>query len=122
MKVRRTLKLDKRLLGTWRSDRRLTVAEWRSKRRLTPKLRKHIADMFGHLTLRFTLTRLYSEFKGNRHVVEYKVLASDSESVAVLYRDCFPKGPRIQHIHFQGHSHYWIALGYNREFFRRVKA
>ena len=77
--------------------------------------------MFGYLTLRFTRGRMYSEFKGHREVQKYKVLASDADSVAILYQDLLLKRSSIQHIHFEG-RHYWIALGWNREFFRKVRS
>ena len=112
---------DKRLIGTWQSDRRRTMGEWIYARRRTPKRRKQIADIFGHLTLRFTRSRLHSEFKGHRDVQEYKVVASDSDSVAIVHWNGLLEERRIQHIHFEG-EYYWIALGRNREFFRQQKA
>jgi len=78
---KRNNKQDKRLIGRWRSDRRRTVGEWVYARRATEKRRKRVADIFGHLTLRFTRRRVYSEFKGSCDVQEYKVLASDSDQL-----------------------------------------
>ncbi|HRY49511.1 MAG TPA: hypothetical protein P5186_15785 [Candidatus Paceibacterota bacterium] len=112
---------DKRLIGTWRSDRRRTMAEWVSVRRLTERRRKKLSDIFGHLTLRFTRSRLHSEFKGTRDTQEYAVLASDSDSVSIVHWDGLLKERRIQHLHFEG-RHYWITLGRNREFFRKQRS
>jgi len=112
---------DKRLIGRWRSDRRKTVVEWVYARRATEKRRKRLADIFGHLILQFTRKEIYSEFKGSRGIQDYKILASDSDSVAITHWDSLLKERRIQHIHFEG-NHYWIALGRNREFFRRVRS
>lgn len=113
---------DERLIGTWRSDRRRTLSEWVDARRPTPKLRKVTADIFGHLTLRFTKSRLYSDFKGYRDVQEYTVVASDSDSVAIVHWDSLLEERRIMHIHFEG-RHYWVILGRgrNREFFRKLQ-
>ena len=82
---------------------------------------KRVADISGHLTLRSTRGRVYSEFKGSCDAQEYEVLAADSDSVAIVYLDSVFKERRIQHIHFDG-DHYWIALGRNREFFRRMRS
>jgi len=90
-----------------------------------PRLRKGsrkarlFASIFGKLKIRFTKERAYSEFRGDREVTKYRVLASDGDSVAVLYRVEALGKPRIQHIHFEG-SRYWISIGPHREFFRRV--
>ena len=89
-----------------------------------PRLRKGsrkarlFGSMFGKLRIRFTKERVYSEFKGSREVTNYRVLASDADSVAVLYRNGFLGKPGIQHIHFEGRR-YWVSIGPHREFFRR---
>jgi hypothetical protein len=111
---------DKRLLGIWRSDRRRTLKEWVFKTRATPKRRKVVRSMFGFLTLRFTRHRVYSEFKGYREVHGYKILGSDSSSVAITYWNSLLGEWTIQHIHFE-RGCYWITLGRNREFFRGVR-
>lgn len=56
----------------------------------------------------------------------YEVLATDSDSVASRYEelpltgDQVSKHWQIEHIHFEGPDHYWIALGSGREWFKRV--
>jgi len=112
-------KTDRRLLGTWRSDRRRTVKEWRFLPRTPQRIRKRLAAIFGHLALRYTRRRLYSDYRGDRQTHEYEVLASDAESVAIIYRDLSEREWKILHIHFEGRW-YWISLGPQREFFRRV--
>jgi hypothetical protein len=113
-----SISYDKRLIGTWRSDRRRTMREWVYARPGTPKRRRQTADIFGHLTLRFTKSRLYSEFRGHRDVQDYEIVAADSDSVAIVHWDRLLEERRIQHIHFEG-EHYWITLGRNREWFRK---
>jgi hypothetical protein len=54
----------------------------------------------------------------NRH--RYEVLASDSRSVAIRYECPITGEWLIEHIFFKGAGHYWIPLGNNREWFRRV--
>lgn len=112
----KSVQVDRRLLGSWRSDRRRTMAEWIWPRSMKPDRRKWFAGLFGHLKLRYTPRYLYSDLKGFCERDLYEVVAMDSDSVAIL---CSPG--RILHIHFED-DHYWISLGRNREWFKRVKS
>jgi len=113
---------DKRLLGTWRTDRGRTVAEWRFSKRLTPQKRRKFLAIFGKLRVTYTRTRIRGIYEDYRFTQRYEVVAMDSDSVAIRYEDTQVTGQwRIQHVHFEGQTHYWIALGRNREWFRRVK-
>ena len=113
---------DKRLLGTWRTDRGRTVAEWRFRKRLTPQKRRKFLAIFGKLRVTYTRTRIRGIYGDYRFAQRYQVVAMDSDSVAIRYEDTQVTGQwRIQHVHFEGQNHYWIALGRNREWFRRVK-
>ena len=116
-----TPKTDRRLLGTWRSDRKPTVSEWRFKKRLTPARRRKFLDIFGHLRVTYTRTRIRGVLRDYRFTQRYELLAADSESVAIRYEDTQLTGEwLIQHIHFEGRDRYWVALGRNREWFKRV--
>jgi hypothetical protein len=116
-----TAKTERRLLGTWCSDRKATVSEWRFEKRLTPQRRQKILGMFGLLRVTYTRTRIRGVFRDYRFTQRYELLAADSDSVAVRYEDSQLTGEwRIQHIHFEGRDRYWIALGRNREWFKRV--
>jgi hypothetical protein len=116
------LKTDKRLLGTWRSDRRRTVAEWRFTKRLAPERRRWFLGIFGKLRVTYSRTRIRGVFDDYRFTQRYEVLATDSDTVAIRYEDTqVTKQWRIRHIHFEGTDRYWVALGPNREWFRRVK-
>lgn len=110
------IQVDRRLLGTWRSDRRRTMADWGWPRSMKPDRRKWFAGLFGHLKLRYTPRYQYSDYKGYCERECYEVVAMDADSVAIL---CSPG--HIQHIHFED-DHYWISLGRNREWFKRVKS
>lgn len=115
-------KTDSRLLGTWRSDRQPTVAEWRFTKRPTPERRRKFLDIFGHLRVTYTRTRIRGVLRDYRFTQRYEVLAADSDTVAIGYDDAQLTGEwRIQHIHFEGRDRYWIALGRNREWFKRVR-
>jgi len=115
-------KTDKRLLGTWRSDGRRTVAEWRFAKRLSPERRRKFLAVFGKLEVTYTRTRIRAVFGDHRSAERYELLAADSESVAIRYLNSQLTGEwHLQHIHFEGRDRYWIALGPNREWFRRVR-
>jgi len=112
---------DKRLLGTWRTDRGRTVAEWRFSKRLTRQKRRKFLAIFGKLRVTYTRTRIRGIYGDYRFTQRYEVVAKDSDSVAIRYEDTQVTGQwRIQHVHFEGQNRYWIALGRNREWFRRV--
>lgn len=115
-------RIDKRLLGTWRSDRTATIAEWRFAKRFSALRRRKFLDIFGKLRLRFTRARVFSILGSQNHKQRYEVFGTDSDSVAIRYEDTqLTHEWRLQHIHFEGRDRYWIALGRNREWFRRVR-
>lgn len=117
-----TRKTHRRLLGTWRSDRRRTLKDWVWPPRTSAKARKRWAAVFGHLVLRYTRTRIHADFKGSKDSQKYEILGYDAGSVVIMTRDSLLKEDRIYHIHFEGEQHYWITLfGQHREWFRRVK-
>ena len=114
-------KIDSRLLGTWRSDRQPTVSDWRFAKRLTPERRRRFLAIFGHLRVTYTRTRIRSVLRDYDSSQHYEVLGTDSDTVAIRCEDGQVAGQwRIQHIHFEGRNRYWIALGRNREWFKRV--
>jgi hypothetical protein len=114
-------KTDRRLLGTWRSDRRRTVAEWRFFKPVSPKNKRTFLAIFGKLEITYSRKYIRGIFDDYRFRQPYEVLASDSDSVAILYFDkdlthewC------IRLICFDGKDRFWIPLGGNREWFKRV--
>ena len=85
--------------------------------------RKRLASLlFGHLTVRYTRLKLYSDYKGEKDILPYVVIGADSESVAILCESRWQAVRRIYHIHFDGEARYWIALDeQHREGLKRVK-
>ena len=65
----------KKLLGTWHSDRSRTLEDWIWRRGWPARKRKRLASIFGHLTLRYTKSRLYSDYKGHKEIQKYKIVA-----------------------------------------------
>jgi hypothetical protein len=110
---KRIIKTDRRLIGIWRSDRRRTLKDWIWKPRTSVEQRKRVADIFGHLVIRFTRQKMHTNFKGEQSSASYEVIGVDADSVAIMHQS-------IQHIHFVGTGHYWITLGREREWFRKV--
>jgi hypothetical protein len=117
---KRITKTDHRLIGTWRSDRRRSLKDWIWKPHASAEQRKRVADIFGHLVIRFARQKMHTDFKGERYSRIYSVLASDQDSVAILHGSSLLDGQSIQHIHFVGDRHYWIALGRGREWFKKI--
>ena len=76
--------------------------------------------MFGHLTVCYTRQRIRSEFKGHRDSQRYEVIGTDLDSVAIMSFVDWMDERTIYHIHFEDDRHYWISLGRQREWFRRV--
>jgi len=116
--IRRT-KTDKRLLGTWKSDKRRTFKDFVPRPGVRGEKLDRFKALFGKLKVTFTRRKIHSDYEGSLHSVDYEVLGSDAESVAIACWDTVAEDRRIQHIHFEG-KHYWISLGGMREFFRRI--
>lgn len=94
---------------------------WRYKKELEPAKREKFEAIFGKLTHRFTATHWYTEFDGEKSSGPYWVVASDSRSVVVAYRE--DHDPHLQQIFFEeGYMYVFFPTGYNVEFFRRVTA
>jgi hypothetical protein len=113
-------KRDPRLLGIWRSDKALTLAEWEFSKKASTKGRRTIRGLFGKFRMRYTPTRIYAEFEGHCTITPYKVLATDADSVAIL-RFIDDGKTEIQHVHFTDPNIHWVSVGRNREFFRRMR-
>lgn len=117
----RASKPDKRLLGTWRSDRRRTLRYFKPKAWCTPSRLRKFKALFGKLVVEWAHGAYHTEFDGHKVTAPYEVVARDSVSVVVQVRDVLSGEDRLQHIHFDG-DYYWVALsgGGICEFFRRV--
>jgi hypothetical protein len=110
-------KVDRRLLGTWRSDRRRTFQYFKPGPKSTPKGWRKLRSIFGKLTVRWTARRWYSDLEGFRSSAAYEVVASDETSVVVRSAD----SEDLVHIHFEG-DYYWMAKhGTHCEYFKRFK-
>jgi hypothetical protein len=111
---------DRRLLGTWKSDRKRTMREIDARTDFTPKAKKFLDGMFGHLVLRYTRTRCHSTLRDSVTWFSYRVVARNAQGVLVVSIDPDEREEALSHIRFEGENSYWISLGSFREFFRRV--
>lgn len=120
--AKRKRKIDRRLLGTWKSDRRKTFAEFRPKKNADPKALRKLKAIFGKLKLHWTRTNVHSNYDGFSESQTYDVLASDSQSVVIrIYENLFEEY-ELKQMFFEGTEYYWVYVGGNlREYFKRIK-
>jgi acyl-coenzyme A synthetase/AMP-(fatty) acid ligase len=135
-------KTDKRLLGRWKSDARLTFADWNWKKGTSPARKARLKSLFGKLELTYTRTKVISRLRHRRweQARRYAVLGLDADSVAIMtfgkleikarreydllcleLLDQIGSVTKVEHIHFVK-NHFWISIadGRHREFFRKI--
>lgn len=132
-------KVDRRLIGSWKSDGPRTRRDWRWRKPRSVKKRAAFLKIFGKLEVTFGRRWVHVRLNDWETAQRYQLLASDESSVAILnYGELrikdrarywavnldilqeFASVATIQQIHFD-ESGSWISLGGNREFFKRVK-
>jgi hypothetical protein len=113
-------KTDKRLLGTWRSDKDRTLKEWAFKATATRKHRRVIRGVFGKLRITYTRKYIHYVLGDWRQKSAYRIICRDPYSIAILYWDSMGEEWRAEYIRFDGKNSYWVPVGYNREFFKKV--
>jgi hypothetical protein len=112
--IRTPSKVDRRLLGTWQSDRGRTFRFYKPGPRSTVKGQRKLKSLFGKLIVRWTPRRCHLELDGTRWAEPYEVIASDETSVIIRSEAA------LTQIHFEG-NYYWIGLhGMLCEYFRRI--
>ena len=109
-----------RLIGTWRSDRKLTLQDIQARRDIKPKARKILEGIFGKLVLMYRQKTVVSLFEGVKTTEHYRVLGEDSGCAVIRALNPGPLGKRYVMVHFENDDCYWISLGKYREFFRRI--
>ena len=116
------IKSDPRLLGTWKSDRRLTFKHYTPSYKTTPAKLKKFKSIFGKLIVRWGRQYVYTDYEGMKSKDNYEILGSDSVSVVIRADNDVLNEQRIQQIFFEGDDCYWFWTPWGmREFFRRVK-
>src|SRR5262249_34870759 len=115
--------VDRRLIGTWKSDRRRTFRFYRHKRGCSQETLRAFQSLFGKLVVRWGRKRWTSDLGGFRSYGSYEVIARDGTSVVIRTTDSSTGDTRLQQLHFDG-NHYWMPVGENGiliEHFRRMK-
>lgn len=114
-------KIDKRLLGTWKSDRRLTLKHFKPRARLSEAKFRYFRSIFGKLVIRWGPKTYWADYEGTRSRQSYEVIATDASSVVVLVWSDLLQERILRQINFEDADHYWMALSGNLcEHFRRV--
>ena len=111
----------KRLLGTWKSDRRRTFRHFKPNARATAAKVQRLKAVFGKLVMRWERGAVHSDYDGACNSHQYEVVATDEWSVIVRIIGAAENDDVLKQIHFEG-EYYWIALsGHLCEWFKRVK-
>ena len=113
-------RIDKRLIGTWRSDRARTLRTYVPRPSASPESVRRFKALFGKLVIQWGRGVYRLDLDGVRSVEKYTVVASDESSVVVKTRGTLGPSPELKQIFFEG-DFYWIALGGGLcECFKRV--
>lgn len=112
-------KTDRRLLGTWKSDKERTVRDWVYPKRLATQKRKRIEDIFGKLTLRFTRSRIHVTYDEDSWTHDYRILAADNYSVVIEVD--YAEDAELEHWRFDSDGcMYKSVSGQNTEYFSKM--
>jgi hypothetical protein len=88
-----------------------------------PKRKRHmqrfLRDTLGKLRIRYSRTRCYTEFEGQKIVGRYRIAWESADSVFLVFSE---EGGREsgQLIRFISDREYWVNAGRNIEYFRKV--
>jgi hypothetical protein len=117
---RHVRKVDRRLLGTWKSDRRRTFRHYVPKPGTSPQSLRKLKSLFGKLVVRWGFRRVHTDLDGFEDSSDYEIIAHDSSSVVVECFDSLSQEKRLLQIQFED-NYYWVWAGNLREYFKRVK-
>ena len=128
---------DERLLGTWQSNRAMTVETIRPSLRFASlEKQERFFAVFGELHVTFTATTVRGSwprrppFTVFDFTTGYKVTASSTDSITLRYDHPPIRSPKIQVLRFVNSNCFWIDLSREihlpldttdwREYFERV--
>ena len=110
---------DSRLIGTWRSDREMTMKYRKFDDSVSPQTREKFADLFGKLTWRVTPSEIYFTNDAMQYSERYRVVDKDDKSVVISLEGS--ASTHLQYIQFEG-DYIIVVTGHNVEYFKRVDA
>jgi len=129
--------IHKRLIGTWKSHKRKTLATYKAYDSLPRARKRAFGVIFGRLELRYTQKFYYLTLNGQTTRDHYDVIGEDADSIVLMtYSDELRKKvdpivlevcddlfePRIQHLHFETErqqDYYWIGVRVLVEWFKK---
>lgn len=113
---------DRRLLGTWKSDRRKTFEHYKPPSRMSQEQFRKLRLLFGKLIIRWGKGKVSTSICNFKESAPYKIIAGDSKSVVIQAEHLIYGPDCLTQIHFEG-DYYWIALddAHICEWFRRIK-
>ena len=105
------------LLGTWRSDKALTIRRWGRHVPTPEDHREFVESMLGLKTNRYTAKRWYHTYDGHGFVLPCRVVWHDGSS---LFLVSGTKGKEAgEHIFFRSPRSYWVYSGRYIEYFSK---
>jgi hypothetical protein len=115
---------DERLIGTWKSDAELSIADAKMGRALDETQEAAMRKIFGKLTVTYMAGTRRFEIDGWKMAEPYQVVGKDDKSV-ILRSSAQPlTGEELVQIHFVDNDTFWVSISAtmgSKEFFRRVK-
>ena len=118
------------IVGTWKSNRELTVPTIKLKVEKTPERMKFLGDMFGRLEVTFTDTEEIAVIPAHdgkrewRFSSAYTVVSATDNEIVIKDKSPLTGQEETSTATFEGADRYWIPLKgmKGREYFDRVKS
>lgn len=117
-------KWDRRLLGTWKSDKRRTFKHYRPRRGCSPQALARLKSLFGKLIVHWGAGTYHTILDGRKTTGTYKIVAQDWNSVVIRSFNEFIGEFDLTQIIFDGEYYYITTIwaGHIVEHFRKVKS
>lgn len=107
------------LIGTWRSDKELTVAGWKGYPPASPAFQKILLRELGKLTFEYTAQRVTSLYEGVSVAASYRVVWESGESTFIVSGTKSNESGQL--INFVTPSRYWVHVGRYVEYFTKLE-
>jgi hypothetical protein len=119
MKERDRVEARRRLLGTWRSDRRRTERNWVFPRKLAMHRLREFRAMFGKLTWHFSVRSVTETYDELTWRYRYSILWADEHSAVVVFSNAAEE--KCHQLFFDEKWFYLVGgRAGNVEYFRRI--